>query len=644
LTGAHPAYFTLNGRQAQKSADKAKSATKGGTFMSASRLILRWESYIQVKFWGTRGSLAKPGRSTERYGGNTSCVEIRSRSGTLIVLDCGTGAHALGLHLIAEQGGAPSGHLLISHTHWDHIQGIPFFAPLFTSGATWDIYGPGGLAQSLRATLAGQMEYAYFPVTLDQFAARIAYHELVEGTFAIGDVQIIARYLNHPALTLGYRIEADGASVVYCCDHEPHSVAMASGETALSGMDRRYADFVAGADLVIHDSQYTAREYIAKVGWGHSPVEYAVRVCREGDVKRLALTHYDPLREDVAVDLILDEVRQQLRDCGSSLEVLGAAEGMVLDLDGDPRSMVGAKQRFGAKTAIDLSLSARPIFLRLASSRCTELLRAAIAAEGFQCRELDGVEDLQTVFRESRPALMLIEHDPPWLDGLEVARAVQRLQSGEQVQIPVVLVGATPDPARETGVATDWLVMPFSESYARSRIRAWMLRVACRWVRAGLPVDEAGRLAALRELGILDTPAETRFDRLTRIAASALDVPIALVTLVDSERQWFKSCFGLDVRETSREVAFCAHVAIQKSELIVPDALLDDRFADNPLVVEGPRIRAYTGMPLILADGNCIGTFCVIDTRPRDFSDSELGILRDLRDLALEEIKYPRQA
>ncbi len=599
---------------------------------------------MQVRFWGTRGSLAKPGRATERYGGNTSCVEVRSRSGTLIVIDCGTGAHALGQRLIAEQGGAVSGHLLISHTHWDHIQGIPFFAPLFVAGATWDIYGPGGLSQSLRATLAGQMEHTYFPITLDQFAAKLNYHDLVEGAFAVGDVHVIARYLNHPALTLGYRIEVDGASVVYCCDHEPHSVAMASGETALSGMDRRYAEFVADADLVIHDSQYTAREYAGKVGWGHSPVEYAVRVCREAGVKQLALTHYDPLREDAAVDRILEEVRLRLRDCGSPLEVLGAAEGMVLDLDGDGKSLSGAKQHFAAKTAIDLSSSARPVFLRLANRQCAELLRAAVAAEGLKCRELDGTVDLQAAFGEDRPALLLVEHDPPLIDGLEVARTVRRVQSGDQVQIPVVLVGAAPDPALETGVATDWLVMPFSESYARSRIRAWVLRAACRWVRAGLPADEAGRLAALQELAILDTPAEERFDRLTRIAAAALDVPIALVSLVDSERQWFKSCFGLDVRETSREVAFCAHVVIQKAELIVRDTLLDERFADNPLVLEGPRIRAYTGMPLMLADGSCIGTFCVVDTRPRDFSDTELGILRDLRDLALDEIRHPRQA
>src|SRR5262245_63015578 len=129
-------------------------------------------------------------------------------------------------------GGAKGlrGHILISHTHWDHIQGIPFFAPLFVPGNQWDIYGPKGLDKSLRETLAGQMQYTYFPVTPDQFGATIHYHDLVEGTFDIDDIKITTHYLNHPALTLGYRLEADGVTIVYCSDHEPHSRSLAGGQ------------------------------------------------------------------------------------------------------------------------------------------------------------------------------------------------------------------------------------------------------------------------------------------------------------------------------------------------------------------------------------------------------------------------------
>ncbi len=567
-------------------------------------------------------------------------MEVRSNSGTLIVLDCGTGAHDLGQHLVAGKGGPANGHLLISHTHWDHIQGIPFFAPLFAPASSWDIYGPKGLSQSLQATLAGQMEHTYFPITLEQFSATIAYHDLVEGALKISDAKVMARYLNHPALTLGYRIECDGASLAYCCDHEPHSVAMASGEVPLTGMDRRYADFVAGADLVIHDCQYTASEYASKVGWGHSPVEYAVRVCRDAGVKRLALTHYDPLRDDAAVDRILEEVRLRLRSDGSSLEVLGAAEGLTVDLAADPRKpVVHATRYFEAKSAIDVSSLTRPVFLRLVDEGITVLLRDAVAAEGLPVRVLADGEDLVRAVREESPSLLLVEHSPPAISGVEIAGVIRRCEGPDQIRLPIVVVASSAQPeVPDDGAVTEWLVAPFRPSYVRAKIRAWVLRAACRWVRAGLPDDEVLRLSALRELAILDTPVEERFDRLTRIAAAALNVPIALVSLVDSDRQWFKSCFGLDTRETSREVAFCAHVVHQKKEMIVQDTLLDDRFADNPLVLAGPRIRAYTGIPLLLEDGSCIGTFCAIDIRPREFNGTELATLRDLRDLALEEI------
>src|SRR5215471_223070 len=256
---------------------------------------------MRVRFWGTRGSIAKAGPGTLRYGGNTSCVEVRTRAGTLLVLDCGTGAHGLG-QALGEAGPPQRGHMLITHTHWDHIQGFPFFVPLFMRDSEWDVYAPRGLRESLRETLAGQMQYTYFPVTLDQLAATVRYHDLVEGEFAIADVRVTTRYLNHPALTLGYRLDADGAVVVYATDHEPHSRAGTSTAEDAFGEDRRHADFLADADLLIHDAQYTAAEYPAKHGWGHSPVEYVVQQAALARVRRLALYHHDPLRHDDAVD------------------------------------------------------------------------------------------------------------------------------------------------------------------------------------------------------------------------------------------------------------------------------------------------------------------------------------------------------
>ena len=152
-----------------------------------------------VRFWGTRGSIAKPGLSTVRYGGNTSCVELRSSSGTLVVLDCGTGAQGLGQALVSSGISPLNGHLLIGHTHWDHIQGFPFFEPLFKSGNEWHIYGPRGVGFSLRESLSGQMQSTYFPITLKDLGATLHYHDLVEGTLEVGDIRVTTQYLNRPA-------------------------------------------------------------------------------------------------------------------------------------------------------------------------------------------------------------------------------------------------------------------------------------------------------------------------------------------------------------------------------------------------------------------------------------------------------------
>jgi phosphoribosyl 1,2-cyclic phosphodiesterase len=160
---------------------------------------------MRIRFWGTRGSLATPGPTTLRYGGNTSCVEALADDGTVIVLDCGTGAHRLGQALMAEAKHPVRGHLLVTHTHWDHIQGFPFFAPVFAEGGEWDLYAPGGLGERLETVLSAQMQHPYFPVTLAQLSATIRYHDLVEGALTVGGVRVVAQYLNHPALTLGYR-------------------------------------------------------------------------------------------------------------------------------------------------------------------------------------------------------------------------------------------------------------------------------------------------------------------------------------------------------------------------------------------------------------------------------------------------------
>src|SRR5262245_43636669 len=182
-----------------------------------------------------------------------------------------------------------------------------------------DVYAPKGLGQSLHDTLAGQMQYVYFPVRLDQMGAKIRYHELIEGDFRVGDVKVTTQYLNHTALTLGYRLEAAVAALVYSTDHEPFSRHLASGKGPIQGQDRRHCEFLAGADLVIHDAQYTLSEYADKVGWGHSTVDYAVAMCRQAKAARVALTHHDPARTDDAIEGIVNGLRADKANAAAGL-------------------------------------------------------------------------------------------------------------------------------------------------------------------------------------------------------------------------------------------------------------------------------------------------------------------------------------
>jgi phosphoribosyl 1,2-cyclic phosphodiesterase/DNA-binding response OmpR family regulator len=596
---------------------------------------------VKVRFWGTRGSIAKPGPSTVRYGGNTSCVELRTSDGTLIIFDCGTGAHELGRELVAREATATRGHILISHTHWDHIQGIPFFEPFFKAGGEWDVYGPKGLLQSIRDTLAGQMEYTYFPITVDKFGATIRYHDLVEGAFSIGAIQVVTQYLNHPALTLGYRVHADGATLVYCCDHEPNLAAAAAGEAELTGQDLRHAEFLAGADLVIHDSQFTASEYPDRTGWGHSPAEYVVKVCQTAGVGRVVLTHHDPMRDDDGVDRIVASLRQRAAGSSPPLEIIGAAEGRVIEVMPSLRGATGAATGLlEAHAAIDAISLKRPVLLQIADEQIGSMLREALSLEGLPDAILPQEPEQLRALSGERYSLALIQHDPPAIDGLEIARRMRAAQGDSTAPIlPVVLVSSDPALAAHQGnAAMDWLIAPFSLSYARTKLRYWTLRLACRWVPANRPDDEAQRLATLYQLAVLDTPPEERFDRITRIAAATFNVPIALISLVDKDRQWFKSCVGINVSETPRDISFCAHAVELHADVIVSDTLLDDRFADNPLVVSGPRVRFYAGAPLLLKSGVCLGTLCIVDTRPRQLGAADIASLHDLRDMALEQL------
>ena len=591
---------------------------------------------MRVRFFGTRGSIATPGPDTLRYGGNTSCIEVQSSAGTLVILDMGTGATVLGRELMAR--GEPSrGHILISHTHWDHIQGIPFFAPLFVPGFEWDIYGPRGLHQGLRQTLAGQMQSTYFPVTLEQLGATIRYRELVEGRLRIGDIEVTCRYLNHPALTLGYRLEADGAAFVYACDHEPHSHALATGVGDFLGEDRRHAEFLAGADLVAHDAQYRASEYPQKIGWGHSTIEYAYAVARLAKVGQLALTHHDPMRDDTEIDALVDSLRPEgFRPAGP--HVFAAAEGHEVELSRRPFVAV-AKSSLSAEAPPGAALAGRSAVLAMTTpSRIAEL--SDLLRDDEVHAHVCAVEDAPALAERENPMLVLLE-DTGENRASEACRAIRRVRDiGDG--LPIVGVMSSERHARADGVDdgfTDVLVEPYSPNYARARIRAWLMRAACRWVRPVEPNDEDRRLAATRSLGLWKTPPEERFDRVVRVAAAAFDVPIALIALMERDREWFKSCYGVEFREVPRDASFCGHAIFERQPLVVSDAHLDERFADNPYVTGFPGVRFYAGHPLILSNGCCVGTLCILDVRPRHFDNVGISLLRDLSQFAIAELE-----
>jgi phosphoribosyl 1,2-cyclic phosphodiesterase len=268
-------------------------------------------------------------------------VEILTEDGTLIICDSGTGIRELGIELLERQKDV-HGHVLLSHTHWDHIQGWPFFGPAFVRGNEFILHALAGINKRLDEVLANQMEYTYFPVRLDDMGATIAFEEAREGVQKIGPARVTSHYLNHTSVCLAYRIEADGKTLVYASDTEPHGLRLEPTVDAkprrgqeprlVHEQDRRLAEFVEGADLLIFDAQYTDEEYPKKIGWGHSTSSYAADIGVLGRVARLALFHHDPTHEDPQIDQIVAATRARAAAYGSEIELFAAAEGMEIRL------------------------------------------------------------------------------------------------------------------------------------------------------------------------------------------------------------------------------------------------------------------------------------------------------------------------
>lgn len=292
---------------------------------------------MRIKFWGTRGSIPSPGFSTIKYGGNTPCVELESNNGDLLILDCGSGLRVLGNDLLKRRKPIEAS-ILLSHTHWDHIQGFPFFKPFFFPGNKFNLYGPKDTGQRIQDVLEGQMEHRYFPITLNMMASKLEFYELKEEALNIGKFEINIHYMNHTSLTLGFKIVEENKSICYCTDTEPHSVYLENDESIdkkdqqhfVHHGDRSFVEFVKNSELLIVDAQYTKEEYETKKGWGHSTIDYVVMVAMMAQVKRLCLFHHDPEHDDKMIDGFVEHSKRIIEKHGGNLEIFAATEGNEL--------------------------------------------------------------------------------------------------------------------------------------------------------------------------------------------------------------------------------------------------------------------------------------------------------------------------
>jgi ribonuclease BN (tRNA processing enzyme) len=278
---------------------------------------------VHVRIWGSRGSIASPGPETTRYGGNTSCIEVRLADGSIVVLDAGTGARVLGASLVQDP--PPAIHLMLTHLHVDHLEGLGFFAPIWSPDTELHIWGPRSPMTSLDKRVAMYFSPPLFPVHLNDVPAQVTFHD-AEGEWEIGGARVSAQPILHPGPTVGYRIEEDGRVLTYLTDHEPAlgTDLERSAPEWISGWSLAF-----GADVLLHDCQYTDEEYETKVGWGHSTVSQVATFADKAKVDRLLLFHHDPMRTDDQIDAMVEAVRAR-REEHATVEAAG--EGMTFEV------------------------------------------------------------------------------------------------------------------------------------------------------------------------------------------------------------------------------------------------------------------------------------------------------------------------
>jgi phosphoribosyl 1,2-cyclic phosphodiesterase len=297
----------------------------------------------RIKLWGTRGSIAVPGPETLRYGGNTTCVELRADD-ELIVLDAGSGIRPLGVALKQEFKERPINlSLLITHAHWDHIQGFPFFKPAYGAKNEIRILGFDGAGATFREIMTEPMRSPFFPITMRELSAETEITKLTEMKFSLGKVKVHAAFVNHPGVCAGYRIFTSTGSVAFLPDHEPYefflhaaqgkSLTPEQAKQIATNEHARLVQFLRGSDILILDSQYTDKEYQSHIGWGHGSVSSAVSLALEAEVQTFLLFHHDPSHDDKTVDTMVESARELAAKSGRPLQVTGAREGSEILLE-----------------------------------------------------------------------------------------------------------------------------------------------------------------------------------------------------------------------------------------------------------------------------------------------------------------------
>jgi len=286
-----------------------------------------FDDHIDLTFWGVRGTLPATGKNCLKYGGNTSCISLEFPRQQFFIFDGGSGIKNLGDMLMAQNRKRFHAKIFISHPHWDHVNTIPFFAPLYVQGNEFEILGANQSDTTMRELISAQMDGIYFPITLNEFAARVYFRDLEEETIEVGGIEVQTKLLSHPGKCLGYRVNYNGRSICYITDNE---IFFEDSEFYSPHYEKRLAQFCKNTDVLITDTTYTDEEYETKVGWGHSCISKVVKLANNAKVKKLCLFHHDPNQNDLDIDNKLDLAREMLIKLNSKTQVIAPNEGLCL--------------------------------------------------------------------------------------------------------------------------------------------------------------------------------------------------------------------------------------------------------------------------------------------------------------------------